>query len=132
MNYLTLRVKDWWILGPRMFYKKYMEGYFQRMGSIAMTDDHGYLTEPLPLGYHDEDKIEFEAKERKLAVYRALNPKLMARLKGEKWKGRINVKLEYLAKLAEQSGRRLRRHIEREEMRESFRKQQFDNLLKGS
>lgn len=87
-----------------------------------MTDDHGYLTDPLPLGYHEEDEIEFEAKERKWAIWRSLEPKLMARLKGKKWKGRVNVKLEYMTKLAEQSGRRLRKYIEQEEIRQSFRK----------
>lgn len=61
MNTLTQRLKDWYVLGPRDFYRRYVENFPKRRGLAAVSGDHGFLDmNPLPLGYaeRDEDKID--------------------------------------------------------------------------
>ena len=63
MNELTQKVKDWYICGPRDFYRRYIDKFWQRTGLIAVSGDHGFLDmNPLPLGYSELTQEEMDTR----------------------------------------------------------------------
>ncbi|MBW2992541.1 hypothetical protein KY345_04960 [Candidatus Woesearchaeota archaeon] len=59
------RIYDWYICGPREFYRKYIDRFWQRRGLIAVSGGHGFLDmDPLPLGYSVLDDKLREATKR--------------------------------------------------------------------
>ena len=49
---LLQRVCDGYMCGPRECYNKHIHKFFQRVGLVAVSGDHGSLDmDPLPLGY---------------------------------------------------------------------------------
>jgi hypothetical protein len=65
MNEALQRVYDWYICGPREFYRKYIDRFWQRIGLVAVSGDHGFLDmDPLPLGDSTLDDKLMEATRR--------------------------------------------------------------------
>ncbi len=65
MNELIQRVKDWYVTGPRDFYRRYIENFSARRNLIAVSGDHGFLDmNPLPLGYSELTREEMNATRR--------------------------------------------------------------------
>lgn len=51
-NKLFQLIHDWYVTGPRVFYEKYVDRFFQRRNLVAVSGEHGFLDmDPLPLGY---------------------------------------------------------------------------------
>ena len=66
MKELIQRVKDWYVLGPRDFYRSYIENFPSRLGLMGHSGEHGFLDmNPLPWGYAEIDYDYTDAFRRK-------------------------------------------------------------------
>ena len=73
MNKAIQIIYDWYICGPREFYKKYVDKFWQRRGLVAVSGDHGFLDmDPLPFGFSELDEKLVEATRRRFARKRGL------------------------------------------------------------
>ncbi len=65
MSAFVQRIKDWYVEGPRDFYRRYLQNFWDRMGLVAVSGEHGFLDmDPLPLGYAEVDEDNFAAMRR--------------------------------------------------------------------
>ena len=65
MSDIKQRTMDWYVNGPRDFYRRYVDRFWQRAGLVAISGDQGFMDmDPLPLGHAEIDQDNLDATHR--------------------------------------------------------------------